>query len=160
MKARRIPLSNGGFIRVDSSDYSACSQHKWFKFLVGRSYYAMTYIDREQVLLHRFLLSPPPEKHVDHANGDGLDNRRENLRVCSRAENMQTQRKKVGTQSTFKGICKTGSGRWSASIEQSENRLYLGAFDTEVEAAKQYDRAARVFFGRFARTNEMLGLYN
>lgn len=153
-----ISLRDGRVCLVDSADIPLLSQFKWWATKGGRTSYAITLgADGKQVAMHTMLM--PEALEIDHINGDGLDNRRANIRACSHAENSRNRRKHNNAKSRFKGVWPVEGGRWRAQIEQNGEKLPLGTFDTEVRAAAQYDRAARLFFGAFARTNEMLGLY-
>lgn len=145
---------------VDEADLHLIEGVKW-KFVTRRGLtYAIADIGGEWVLMHRLLTGAPRGKVVDHINGNGLDNRRANLRVCEHRENIRNQKVRSGPAKTtkFKGVSLTKSGRYSASIEQNDVRLHLGTFPTPEKAAKVYDAAARVFFGKFARTNAAQGL--
>jgi hypothetical protein len=92
---------------------------------------------------------------VDHVNGDGLDNRRSNLRVCTHAENARNQssRTRMST-SRFRGVVWAKDRRkWRAMIGDNGRTVHLGNFTDEIEAAQAYDRAAREMYGAFARLN-------
>lgn len=155
---KKVPLSQGLFALVDDADFALVSEHSWRAVRGGRTYYARS--PEMKMQMHRLLLGAC-DKVVDHINGDGLDNRRENLRFCAVKENIRNQRKRIGTTSVFKGVSwKRATAKWSVCIEQNSERLWLGTFDSEIRAAKQYDRAARIFHGQFAKTNESLGLFN
>ncbi len=110
-------------------------------------------------------MKPGPGLVVDHINGIPLDNRRENLRVASQKQNacnlrISTRHKKSNSTSQFKGVSKINylfqSGvpiRWRAAIGSGNKFKHLGCFNTEVEAARAYDTAAKQYFGPFARLN-------
>lgn len=106
----------------------------------------------ERALLHRFIMGDALNGlWADHINGDRLDNRRANLRPCTRAENALNKRSYRGT-SSFKGVHRHRSG-WRARIRVA-NRLYsLGTHASELDAALAYDIGARVLHGRFASLN-------
>ena len=145
------PLTRGYVALVDPSDIDALfvshhmapSRHKPY----ARS--------GDGVYLHQRLMGM--EKGVDHINGDGLDNRRKNLRSCSAQQNVANRRKSLGKSSRFKGVCKYRTG-WRAVIRHGKP-IWLGVYSTEVEAAKVYDAAATELFGEFALTNGAMGLY-
>jgi len=153
-----IVLRDGSVCLVDEADWQRLSHLKWWSVTSSRTKYAVTQLpDGRQVQMHQLLL--PDAREVDHANGNGLDNRRANIRACTHAENMRNRQKNRNARSRFKGVWPARNGKWRAMIEQSGEKLVLGTFQSEAQAAAQYDRAARLFFGKFARTNEMLGLF-
>jgi hypothetical protein len=89
---------------------------------------------------------------VDHINGDGLDNRKANLRTATPRQNAWNSR--AYGKSKYKGIWQVkGTGKWCARIKVNGKVRNLGRFDDEVEAAKAYDRAAKKMCGEFAKLN-------
>src|SRR6185369_1147212 len=103
--------------------------------------------------LHRIIADAKPGQIVDHINGDTLDNRRSNLRLCTTAENNRNTRGK-NPKSGFKGVYpQFGTNTWQAKITVAGKVLCLGTFKEKEDAAKCYDLAAREHFGEFARTN-------
>ena len=107
--------------------------------------------------MHRVIMGNPPFR-VDHRNGDGLDNRRENLRRASNAENAWNQGKRPGS-SMYKGVRFRPSRParpWYAGITVGNKNIALGTFLSEAEAGRAYNVAAVEFFGEFARLNNIL----
>ncbi len=105
----------------------------------------------------RALMAAPKGMQVDHKNGDGLDNRRENLRVCTHQQN-QWNRKRAPGKSRYKGVThykRLAPSRkpWGARIEKDGHRRFLGHFRTQLEAALAYDAAAVQLFGEYAAPN-------
>jgi len=93
----------------------------------------------------------PKGMETDHRNRNGLDNQRCNLRVCSHQQN---QRNKVLSNVIYKGVClDKRCNKFRARVRIREKQIYLGAFDSSLEAALAYDAAAREHFGEFARLN-------
>lgn len=111
--------------------------------------------------MHRLILGLAPGQVGDHRNGNGLDNRRENLRMATYSQNNQNARPSSKKASPFKGVsirCNRFGGRykarpWAAEIHVDGRKIGLGSFPDEVSAAKAYDVAAREHFGEFAKLN-------
>lgn len=154
----KIELSRGMVALVDREDLDLVQQHRWHAYTHNsRTWYAKTNIRRPDgrqttVYMHRLILGlTDPAVHVDHANGDGLDNRRANLRACTRNENMWNARKRADNASGFKGVhWRTARGKWQARIKVYGKRRSLGLFTTAAEAHAAYCRAADELHGDFA----------
>lgn len=150
---KTIPLSQNKFALVDDEDFDFLNQWKWS----FRSNYASRadYTDKNNikwtVLMSRVLMDNPEGMHVDHINGNTLDNRKRNLRVCTTGQNQCNSRAKSGK---FKGVSfdKT-KNKWIARIQADKKPKRIGAFDTEIEAAQAYDLAAKEIHKEYARTN-------
>lgn len=111
---------------------------------------------RKFTLLHRELLGITDSRVlVDHVNGNGLDNRRCNLRICTPSENLRNRGKTARNQTGFKGVT-LHRGKYRAQIKTSYKNRWLGDFDTALEAAAAYDKAATEFHGVFAKTNGVI----
>lgn len=151
----RIDLGNGRFAVIDKSDEPLVAQYRWRYVEPG---YAHATIDGRPVPMHRLILGYPPKGvEVDHEDGDGLNNQRYNIRLCTRAENAKNRRS-VSGQSRFKGVWKDKLA-WRATIRVDGRKIGLGSFQTQQAAARAYDSAARRYHGEFAATNADLGLY-
>jgi hypothetical protein len=108
--------------------------------------------------LHRVITGATKGMDVDHINGDRLDNRRSNLRVCSRSENMKNARKRSRCSSKYKGVTWVKSKkRWRAQITMVECKgsKHIGYFKSEIDAARAYNEAAKEYFGEFAKINDL-----
>ena len=104
--------------------------------------------------MSREIVAAPIGKVVDHRNHDTLDNRKKNLRVCSRQENNANAQKRPGTSSRYKGVCwHAMSKKWAAQIDFNRKRCNLGLFAKEQTAARVYDAAAKKIHGEFAFLN-------
>ena len=156
-----IDLGRGMIAVVDLVDLPLVAVHRWHTHRSNnsRTFYAVTNatVDGKRKLLpmHRLILQTALP-HIDHADGNGLNNRRANLRPATRSENMRNRRAQPHS-STFKGVTAHGD-KWQVCIRHEGETIHLGTFEREEDAAKQYDRAARLLHGRFAKTNKMLGL--
>lgn len=161
---KEIPLSRGQVAIVDDEDYEALAQHKWHahRRSGGALYAARTTSrsvkPRRLIYMHREVTGARKGQAVDHRNHNGLDNRRENLRVCDTRQNAGNMRKLRKATSQYKGVWFDFSrGKWEAMIRGpggSGPRRFLGRFATEAEAAAAYDKAALEVFGEFALLNK------
>lgn len=106
--------------------------------------------------MHKEIM-PPTTDEVDHINGNKLDNRKHNLRVCTHAENTKNRSpNKNPGNSRFKGVdFQKRSGTWRARITVNYRKIYLGDFRTEVDAAIAYNGAAMKYHGRYKKLNEI-----
>ncbi len=107
--------------------------------------------------LHRVLMNAKPGEVVDHKNGNTLDNRRSNLRVCRQAQNLQNKSKfKRKCSSAYKGVDWVKKDkRWRARVYKDGKQVFGSYFDNELDAAKAYNKNAKRFFGEFARINDI-----
>lgn len=146
---KSLALTQGKVALVDDNDFEYLSRWKWC--------YNNGYAVRSGgVSLHRAILSPPRSSDIDHINGDRLDNRRANLRLCSRAENCRNRKPRSGSTTGMKGVyLHKPSGRYQASIRVNGKNLSQGMYDSITEAAKAYNKAARKYFGDFAYINNI-----
>lgn len=149
-KVERIPLGNGLFAAVDAADREEISRHKWRAFRQGRKVYAMCTNRRRSVFMHRMLMRPRKGHVVDHKDGNGLNNCRDNLRECTRRQNC-ANRGPCGA-SRFVGVYRRRD-KWRAVIRYRGKLLHIGTFNDEVQAAKARDRKAWELNGEFAYLN-------
>lgn len=152
-----LPLSKGYQAVIDSDDV-ARTNSKWSaQVFKNGKVYAFRKIKKRTVYLHRVILGivDYPEYEGDHVNGNGLDNRRKNLRITTRSMNSKNQTTKRKGSSKFKGVAYSTwtSKRWCARITVNQRFINLGRFKTEEEAARAYDQAARKYFGDHAHLN-------
>lgn len=152
---KRIPLTKGKTAIVDDDDYARVAVHRWYYQSVGYAASGWRVNGKTyQTTLHRFIVGAEPGQYVDHINGDKLDCRRSNLRICTQSQNMQNMRNFRSGTSKFKGVSwYKRDSKWRSEIKVNKVSIHLGYFDDEIEAAKAYDRAAIEHFGSFACPN-------
>jgi hypothetical protein len=108
--------------------------------------------ERKTISLHRFIVNCPAGKCVDHINGNLLDNRRENLRICTQAENRYNSQKSKSNTSGYKGVSWSNSvKKWRSQIRRNKKNLHLGYYDTPEEAYATYCIASKKYHGEFGR---------
>ncbi len=153
-EVRYIALTKGKFAIVDKADYEWLSEYTWQAAHNGTKFYATTKKKRNGTIwMHRLIMNAPKGMVVDHINGNGLDNRRCNLRLCTRQQNAYNSKRCKGT-SKYKGVhFERATGKWRATITCKGEHYNLGLYDNEVEAARAYDRKAIELFGEFAYLN-------
>lgn len=159
---KKLPLrgkhGEGLYAIVDDADYSQVCGYRWH----CTSGYAARGAGQAgiRIRLHTQLMKPGPGLEVDHKNGDKLDNRRANLRVCTHQQNVRNAPRL--SASGYRGVHKvtTPTPTWYAHIAVNGKKHYLGSFDTAREAAVAYNSAATELHGEFAllnRTVETIG---
>jgi hypothetical protein len=161
---RRISLTQGCYAIVDPADYPHLSRYKWR--LCRTKGKNTLYAERSirlpngrysRILMHRQLIHAPEGCVIDHINGNGLDNRRANLRLATIAQNAWNSKKR-NPRSGYKGVWFVGDkALWRAAIVYHGRRIHLGYFKDKIAAAKAYDAAARKYYKQFARPNFLDG---
>lgn len=144
---KKIPLSQGLFALVDD-DFELI--HKWHVSRARYTAYAIRRDKKNHVLMHREIMGFP-DSFVDHINGNGLDNRKENLRLVTHAENMRNRRVQANNKSGFRGVHQKKDGFWYAQIKIDGVQKYLGCYKTPQEASAVYEKEAEIQYGEFRR---------
>lgn len=150
-----IPLYNSNKVTfIDDADLELVSIYKWNLATCDSKTYAYTWTNKMNLYLHRYLLGLTKYGYVDHIDRNGLNNQRNNLRLCSASQNGANQVKKRKSSSQYKGVYwDKKREKWIAGIGFRNKELYLGGFNLEIDAAKAYDKKAKELFGEFAITN-------
>ena len=161
---REVPLTQGMVALVDDEDYEEVMRYRWIYHRPRHSKtgYAQTTVHLERgrggrsktPRMHQLIYGPVPDgMTVDHRDGNGLNNRRSNLRLASRAEQARNRRPRAASATGFKGVFPSTPNRWIARIGWEGRRLNLGTFSSPEEAACAYDAKARELCGDFAYVN-------
>ncbi len=155
-RARWIPLTQGKFTLVDRDRFPELSVHKWLAVRgpTGHWYAKRTeYVGGRAVgvYMHNQILGTPKGFIGDHRDGDGLNNRGENLRIATNARNQMNKCAKGSTG--YKGVWKNPSGNYGAKVMAEGVYRYLGRFEDPEVAARAYDDAAREMHGPNGRYN-------
>lgn len=143
---------------VDAGDWARLAAFSWYAIprANGKGFYAVRNARRAsggyyRVWLHHDVLGLAPPQKVDHRDGDGLNNRRRNLRPCTTLQN--NVNRALPNATGYRGVRPQPNGRWCAKMRIGGRSTHLGSFDTPEEAARAYDAAARAEHGEFARLN-------
>jgi hypothetical protein len=161
-----IPLTQDKIALIDEADYHLIEPYTWCAAYVKRTWYALSNLrvhemadgQTKTIRMHRLILGVDPGVQVDHENRDGLDNRRQNLRIAETWQNCANIGPYNNNQSGYKGVtlyCSGNYRRWKATIRDRKlgHQIHLGYFLTVEEAAMAYDARAREIFGKFAYQN-------
>ena len=159
---KQIPLTQGKYAIVDDEDYDRLmAMGKWhFNGIYAAK--SITYrkpcgsMSSRTIIMHRFISKAPKGLEVDHEDGNGLNNQKQNIRVCTTSQNQKNRGKQANNTSGFKGVTwNKRVGRWYAQIQNNKKQISIGLFDCPIEAAKAYNAAAIKYHGEFAKINQI-----
>lgn len=152
MKKIKLRGKRGGYALIDDEDFEKVKILKWYHASIG---YPRVYFKGKDVSLHRFIMNFPKGLEIDHINQDKLDNRKANLRICSRVENQRNTKKRASQcSSRYKGVSwHKGANKWMLQIVKGGIYFYGSLLKNEIEAAKKYDEMAKELFGKYASAN-------
>lgn len=144
-----VALTKGFVTLVDSEDKILLSVDHHAHFSTATVYARAS----GQGYLHRAVMAVGSAEFIDHVDGNGLDNRKRNLRLATRQENNRNRRGRRRATSRYKGVWRVGANAWRAAISANGKTVNLGRFKTEELAAAAYDSASQDFHGDFAKAN-------
>jgi hypothetical protein len=148
-----IELTQGKTAICDDEDYDRLIKHGWV-YQPGRfgEEYARACIKQKGILMHRFILNPPKYMEIDHVNGNGLDNRKCNIRICTHAENMRNRKNQSNNTSGHKGVhWDKQKNKWLVYAGKNNKRYYGGTYENIVDACSAQDKLSIKLYGEFAR---------
>jgi hypothetical protein len=154
-----VPLAGGLEAIVDEDDLEMLSGFKWKPLRLSHDTYAVSSFvtngRHHTIYMHRMVMLPDPALDVDHVNMDGLDNRKDNLRACTRSENLHNSALRKNSTTGYKGVSPIARrpGYWQVGLRIGEERVFVGEFDNPIKAAVAFDAVARERLGEFARLN-------
>ena len=154
---KSLQLTRGLSTFLDDADHERFSGLRWHADGSRGRFYARRTMrsdgTKQHVMLHRLIVDAPQGLVVDHINGDSLDNRRSNLRICTLAENNRNHRGLASNNTSgFRGV-NCVPAHWRAFIKVNGVLKQIGRFDCPIKAAKAYDAAALEYHGEFASLN-------
>jgi len=160
---KQIPITGGAVVLCDDEDYAKLIRFRWRRtyFKNKHTQYAMAYVRNEGkysgcVYMHRLLTDAGKGQQVDHIDGNGLNNQKANLRLCSQSQNNVNGRKRAGSSSQHKGVTwRKDTGKWQAQAWANGKRYSLGCYQSEERAALAYNRFMVDQFGEFVRQNDV-----
>lgn len=152
---KEITLTRGLVTLVDDEDYELLNSMKWYAEKYTHTFYARKRINNKLVSMQNYLLGVSSPLRVDHIDGNGLNNQRNNLRVCTHRQNMlNVGKRRINPTSKYLGVHYDKSrGRWMVSIGINYKCVHIGRYDSEIEAALAYNEAAKKHHGEFAKLN-------
>jgi hypothetical protein len=157
---KKVPVSNGKyFALVSDCDYDLVMQYKWYARIDINTIYTISSNKRadgrhQTISMHRLIMNAQKGQYVDHIDGNGMNNCRENLRICTCSENQYNSFKRANASSKYKGVgWHKASNSYQARIQVENKRIHIGCFSTEKEAAIARNEAAIKYHGKFARLN-------
>lgn len=159
---KKIPLTQNKVAIIDNKDFEKISKHSWYFQGGYGSGYAVRMPSvleekkRNLIRMHRVILDAPRGYEVDHINGNKLDNRRKNLRICLKSENHRNRNKQRNNTSGFKGVSRRKDlQKWAVHINVNGVKTSVGHFNDLIAAAKAYNEAAIINYGEFAKLNSI-----
>lgn len=159
---KKISLTKGFEAIIDDEDFDKVSRYRWYSDVKKRRVYAGRSERGDDGLprsisMHRFILGHCGNLGVDHIDGNGLNNQKSNLRICTQTENLRAfQRKRHSATSKYRGVSwSSDRKKWLSQIVVNKKTINLGRYEDDMDAAKSYNIAAEKYFGAFATLNKI-----
>lgn len=156
---KKIPLTQNQVSLVDDEDFDKLNKFKWYADKQLSGFYArrMSYQNvRKCIHMSHVIINCPKGKQVDHINHDTLDNRKDNLRVCSNRENSINRRMLSNNKTGYRGVVwHKRDKKFASQIKNKGKHYHLGSYDCKHEAALVYNRKAKELHGKYAFQNKI-----
>jgi hypothetical protein len=137
---------------VDDCYLDLASSRKWCLQKTNQTFYAQRQIKGIKKYIHRLIMNEP-KGFIDHINGNGLDNRKTNLRIVNAEQNARNSNKPNTNSTGYKGVCKCKNGKYTVGLSINNKRIHIGLFTNIEMAAKAYNEAAKKYYGEYAKLN-------
>lgn len=148
---KEIELTQGRIALVDDNDFEYLNQFTWQLQPNRNTFYAVGYIDHKTVKMHRIIMSVPSDLQIDHIDHNGLNNQKNNLRICTRQQNSMNR---IPNKSKYKGVYfRKDRNKWNVLISVDGILKNMGYYSSEIEAARTYDTFAKEYYGEYAYLN-------
>jgi AP2 domain/HNH endonuclease len=152
MERIKVKVANSKINRyalVDAEDFARINSVKWYLLKNRTKRYATA---RPSVLMHRLIMNPSKVEEVDHIDGNGLNNQKKNLRICSHSKNLRNRGKQLNNTSGFKGVYRPKTSKtWRAQITVNRKQMHLGSFNNKEDAYAAYCEACLKYHGEYGK---------
>jgi hypothetical protein len=158
---KEIQLTQGKVAIVDDEDYDYLNQWKWFANNMNGKFYVKKKITvsknkQTDIYMHRFIMKPNKGMVIDHLDGNTLNNQKNNLRICTHAENMRNSKIPINNKSGYKGVSyQENRNTYRAQIKFNNKTINIGDFIDPIDAARAYNEVALKYHGEFAHINKI-----
>lgn len=154
---KKISLTQGKHALVDDEDFAELNKYKWCASKGVTTFYAIRTVStkdipKHKVWMHRELMKTPKNLMTDHIDGDGLNNQKSNLRICTSAQNQANSTIRKDNTTGYKGVS-FKQGKYHATISANCKQIHLGVFETKEEARDAYLKASKKYHKEFSRVS-------
>ena len=151
---KEINLTQNKVALVDDEDFKWLNKWKWHAKKEKNTFYARRKKNGKTILMHRVVMFPKDGSEIDHKYYNGLNNQKNNLRICTKQQNIWNTQPYANKSSKFKGVCwHKSTQKWQARISFNYEKTLIGFFKFEIDAAIAYNSKAKQFFGEYAYQN-------
>lgn len=154
---KKIKLTQNKYALVDDSDFEKLNKFKWFPDKGGNTFYVVRNSKdskgkHKKVRMHQEIMKTPRGMETDHRDGNGLNNQRKNLRICTKSQNQHNRGKYQCNTSGFKGVSwHKNKEKWESQIRVDGTLKHLGSFLNKIEAYEAYCKACIKYHKEFSR---------